>query len=95
MQKIYLKVRVVSCKICSYISFGQYEFCKLKRHEIKRHSAIQRYFKCKNCDKRTFTLDKICPTSACIQCGSEKFEPRGMKNETIETSLISNEIVMD
>ncbi len=90
-----MKVRVVTCKTCSYTSFGQSDFCKLKRHEITRHSAIQRYFKCKNCNKRTFTLDKICPISACMQCGAEKFESCGMKNENIETTLISNEIVMD
>jgi hypothetical protein len=89
------EVRVVTCNICKYTSFGQSDLCKSKRHDISRHTALQRYFKCRNCSKRTYTLDKICPVSSCIQCGSDKFDSCGMKNEVIEKTLITNEIVPD
>ncbi len=80
-------VKVVTCNICVYTSFKQSDLCKSRRHQILHREVLQRYFKCKNCSKRTFTLDKVCPTSACIQCGSEKFEQCGMKDDSVSKKL--------
>ncbi len=84
-------VKVVTCNICVYTSFRQSDLCKSRRHQIIHREVLQRYFKCKNCNKRSFTLDKVCPTSACMQCGSEKFEQCGMKDDTASTKLVNVE----
>lgn len=89
------EVRVVTCNICKYTAFSQSDLCKNRQHPITRHMAIQRYFKCKNCNFRTYTIDKLCPVSACMQCGSEKFEQTGLKDEKIETTLIKDAILPD
>jgi hypothetical protein len=78
-------VRVITCNICVYTSFRQSDLCKSRRHQIIHREVLQRYFKCKNCNARSFTLDKVCPTSACMQCGSEKFEQCGMKDDSAST----------
>ncbi len=53
------EIRAVTCKICSYTSFSQSDYCKKQNHVVTRHMAIQRYFKCKICNKRTYTIDKM------------------------------------
>lgn len=77
------EVKVVTCAICSYTYFSQSEFCRNKKHEVKWHTAVQRYFKCKVCNKRTFTLNKLCPNNSCDQCGSDKYEACHMRDENI------------
>lgn len=87
-----IEVRAVTCSTCDYTSFRQSDLCKTKGHQIKRHLAKQRFFKCKNCSKRTYTLDKICPTSACEQCGSEKYESCAMRDDNAQTSLTGDKL---
>ncbi|CAF0851383.1 unnamed protein product [Brachionus calyciflorus] len=83
------EVRVVTCNTCKYTSFSQSDFCKLKKHEIKRHMVLQRFFKCKSCSKRTFTLDKVVPVSSCSQCGSDKYEPCTMKEDNCKDIIVN------
>jgi minichromosome maintenance protein 10 len=83
------EVRVVSCKQCDYTYFSQSDFCKLKKHNISRHMVLQRFFKCKSCKMRTFTLDQLCPVKSCKQCGSDKFEPSTMKEQ--DTSILGKD----
>ena len=51
--------------------------------------TLQRFFKCKTCKTRVFTLNELCPVKACKQCGNEKFEPSTMKEQ--DTSILSKE----
>ena len=78
------EVKAVTCPNCNYTSFAQSEYCKKQMHNVKRHMAIQRFFKCKICNNSTYTLDKLCPISSCSQCGNDKFESCGMKIERID-----------
>lgn len=89
------EVRVVTCTTCSYTSFSQSEFCKLKKHQIKRHMVMQRYFKCKSCSKRTFTLDKIVPVASCSQCGGDKYEPCTMKEDNCKEVILNKSTKLD
>lgn len=75
------EVRVVTCQACSSTLLTQSDFCKLKKHEIRRHMVLQRFFKCKSCSKRMDTLDKVYPVEPCTQCGSEKYEQCTMKDD--------------
>lgn len=77
-------VHVITCNTCKYTAFKQSDFCKLKKHEIKRHMVLQRFFKCKACNTRTYTLDQLYPTSSCKQCKESKFEPCGMKDSVVD-----------
>lgn len=89
------EVRVVTCTTCSYTFFSQSEFCKLKKHQIKRHMVMQRYFKCKSCSKRTYTLDKIVPVASCSQCGGDKYEPCTMKEDYCKEIVINKSSKLD
>ena len=51
--------------------------------------VLQRFFKCKSCKNRTYTLDLVVPVKACKQCGNEKFEPSTMKEQ--DTSILSKD----
>jgi hypothetical protein len=84
------EVNLVSCKLCKYTTFKQSDFCKLKKHPVNYHKGMQRFFKCKSCGKRTFTLDELCPTKPCIQCSSDKYEPCTMKEEDISIKLTTH-----
>jgi predicted nucleic-acid-binding Zn-ribbon protein len=75
------EVKVVTCSTCSYTAFSQSDFCKLKRHQINRHAVLQRFFKCKSCSRRTYTLDKLIPVASCSTCGSDKYEPCTIKED--------------
>ena len=79
------EVNAVTCNTCSYTSFSQSDYCRKLNHSISRHKSIQRYFKCKICNKRTHTLDKLYPSASCGQCGANMFEACGMKE--LDTSL--------
>lgn len=89
------EVRVVTCSTCSYTSFSQSDYCKLKKHQIKRHMVMQRFFKCKSCSKRTFTLDKIVPVASCSQCGSDKYEPCTMKDDNCKEVIVNKTSKLD
>jgi hypothetical protein len=77
------EVRAVTCSICNYTYFSQSDYCKKLNHSIKRHISIQRFFKCKICNNKMNTLDKLYPISACGQCGNSVFEKCGMKVQDI------------
>ena len=84
------EVNLVSCKICKYTTFKQSDFCKLKKHPVNYHKGMQRFFKCKNCGKRVFTLDELCPTKPCAHCSKDKYEPCTMKEEDTSITLLTN-----
>ena len=72
--------KVVTCSECKYTDFSQSEICKKKNHQIKRHRATKKFFKCKECKTKTFTFDQIIPTKPCTKCGSKSYEKCSMYN---------------
>ncbi|KAL3122735.1 hypothetical protein niasHT_005452 [Heterodera trifolii] len=72
--------KVVTCAICAYTSRHQSVYCKTSGHEVKRHFADKRFFKCKKCQQRTFCYDRM-PTKACISCGAKEFCRVAMRDE--------------
>ena len=42
---------------------------------------------CKRCNNRTYTLDKLMPTTGCAQCGFAQFEHCGMKDALCDPLL--------
>jgi minichromosome maintenance protein 10 len=75
-----LKVDVVFCKSCAYVAQSQSDLCRNKNHQIIRKKATKRFFRCRECRTRTYTFDQMLPVRRC-QCGSDRFERVGMKDE--------------
>ena len=84
------EVNAVSCKVCDYTAFSQSDYCKRERHSVARRSVLQRFFRCKACKERMFTLDRLVPTRACAKCGAEKYEPCMMKDDTCAQNVLIN-----
>ncbi len=84
------EVKVVSCKVCSYTAFSQSNYCKTERHNIVRRSVMQRWFRCKACKEKMYTLDKVVPSTACSKCGMERYEPCTMKDDTCASNVLVN-----
>ena len=49
-------------------------------HRIKRITATKKFFECKDCKKRTVSLDKY-PKTACSKCGGSSWARTGMMRE--------------
>lgn len=50
---------------CDYTSIHQSTFCKLQQHDVKWHQADKRFFKCKDCQRRTTSYERL-PTKPCL-----------------------------
>ncbi|KRY93427.1 EGF-like domain-containing protein [Trichinella pseudospiralis] len=83
--------QVVSCKTCNYTWHAQSDLCKSQRHEILRHSATKRFFRCLNCKKRTISYS-LYPSRPCHQCRSRNFERVAMKQERRGPKLPAEEL---
>jgi hypothetical protein len=84
------QVKVVTCGVCDYTAFSQSNYCKTERHQIVRRDVLQRFFRCKSCKEKTYTLDKVCPSAACKKCGNEKFEPCALKDDSSAQNVLVN-----
>ncbi len=73
-----MTAKVVTCTACKYTAFSQSDLCKSKGHEVDFHQAKKRFFSCKSCKTRTYTLNKFMPDKACKGCGGTAFEKAGM-----------------
>lgn len=68
---------VVSCSKCQYVAHQASELCKNESHPLKHHKAVKRFFKCKDCNHRTYAFTKI-PTRSCRNCNGSNFERTSM-----------------
>lgn len=73
-------VSVVTCKQCKYTSQFQSSICKEQGHEVKKHSAEKRFFKCTACKKRTICFDLL-PTRPCDSCHENNWTRVAMRDE--------------
>ncbi|MCP9264505.1 hypothetical protein DINM_022606 [Dirofilaria immitis] len=55
---------VIMCIQCNYISHKQSDLCKQLHHTVKRCKANKRFFRCKQCHKRTISYERL-PTAFC------------------------------
>uniref|UniRef100_A0A915LLL4 Protein MCM10 homolog n=1 Tax=Meloidogyne javanica TaxID=6303 RepID=A0A915LLL4_MELJA len=64
--------KVVTCTQCDYTSVNQSTYCKLSGHQVKRHVADKRFFKCMDCKRRITCYEKM-PIKPCLNCKSTKY----------------------
>jgi len=72
-----VKVKAVTCSICNYTDFKSSELCKQQGHKVKLIEATKRFFSCKDCKRRTISLDRL-PKRSCDKCGGNSWERVGM-----------------
>lgn len=72
-----VKVKAVTCTICNYTDFKSSELCKEQGHKVKVIETSKRFFACKDCKRRTISLDRL-PKKCCDKCGGSSWERVGM-----------------
>uniref|UniRef100_A0A915MA82 Protein MCM10 homolog n=1 Tax=Meloidogyne javanica TaxID=6303 RepID=A0A915MA82_MELJA len=65
-------MEIRGCKVCDYTSVNQSTYCKLSGHQVKRHVADKRFFKCMDCKRRVICYEKM-PLKPCLNCKSTKY----------------------
>ncbi|XP_076035171.1 minichromosome maintenance 10 homolog isoform X2 [Oratosquilla oratoria] len=93
-----IPVTAVACVKCKYIALSASDFCKSENHHLKAIKCKKRFFECRNCKRRTTSLDKM-PLKACSVCESTSWQrvamgkPKtGPKLENEILSLRGNEL---
>ncbi|XP_068611129.1 protein MCM10 homolog [Brachionichthys hirsutus] len=74
-----MKCRAVTCKKCKYTYFKPADRCVEQNHDLRRHEAVKRFFRCP-CGQRAIALDRL-PHRHCSHCGLFKWERDGMLKE--------------
>ncbi|CAL8098696.1 unnamed protein product [Calicophoron daubneyi] len=67
----------VHCKTCNYRAWKAAPDCRNERHTLEYIKGVKRYFRCRNCMKRTITFDRY-PARSCKNCGESLFEKTGV-----------------
>ncbi|XP_063407676.1 protein MCM10 homolog isoform X2 [Mytilus trossulus] len=75
-----IKTVVFTCKQCKYTAHSAKDECKKQNHNIVKIQTMKRFFKCKKCNHRTSSIEKI-PTQSCRNCGDDNFERVSMLQE--------------
>ncbi|XP_041348945.1 protein MCM10 homolog [Gigantopelta aegis] len=75
-----LKTTVFTCKQCRYTAFSAGDTCKKEHHNVVRHSAMKRFFKCTHCKTRCIAITRY-PIHPCKKCHGNKFERTSMVKE--------------
>lgn len=61
------------CIQCKYLAQSASDFCREENHPLKAVKAKKRFFECKNCKRRTTSLDKL-PRNPCSNCDHSSWQ---------------------
>uniref|UniRef100_A0A3Q0KPC0 Protein MCM10 homolog n=1 Tax=Schistosoma mansoni TaxID=6183 RepID=A0A3Q0KPC0_SCHMA len=70
----------VICETCNYRALKTAPNCRTSNHQIKYVKGFKHYFRCRQCSKRTVSLDRY-PSKPCEHCGESLFEKTGVMKE--------------
>ncbi|CAI2727154.1 unnamed protein product [Schistosoma spindalis] len=70
----------VICETCNYRALKTAPNCRTSNHQIKYLKGFKHYFRCRQCSKRTVSLDRY-PSKPCEHCGESLFEKTGIMKE--------------
>ncbi|CAH8512473.1 unnamed protein product [Schistosoma bovis] len=70
----------VICETCNYRALKTAPNCRTSNHQIKYLKGFKHYFRCRQCSKRTVSLDRY-PSKPCQHCGESLFEKTGIMKE--------------
>ena len=88
-QMLEMECDVISCHFCKYTAHSAAELCKKNGHKVVRHKATKRFFKCNNCQNRSFTFNLLMPTKPCSKCGQTSYA----KTSIVKVSYYCNKFV--
>ncbi|VDO48397.1 unnamed protein product [Schistosoma margrebowiei] len=69
-----------ACTYCNYRALKTAPNCRTSNHQIKYLKGFKHYFRCRQCSKRTVSLDRY-PSKPCQHCGESLFEKTGIMKE--------------
>lgn len=84
-------VQLYHCVQCKYSYYSVHDRCKKENHTIKKTKGVKRFFKCKQCKKRSESFDKI-HTQPCKDCGNTTFDRVSMLKERKGPQLESEQL---
>ncbi|XP_042229789.1 protein MCM10 homolog isoform X2 [Homarus americanus] len=61
------------CLQCKYMTESASDFCREENHPLKTVKAKKRFFECRNCKRRTSSLDKL-PRKSCSNCDHNSWQ---------------------
>ncbi|XP_068203147.1 protein MCM10 homolog isoform X2 [Palaemon carinicauda] len=61
------------CIKCKYMAQSASDFCREEKHPLKAVKVKKRFFECKNCKRRTTSLDKL-PRNPCSTCDHSSWQ---------------------
>ncbi|XP_071544042.1 protein MCM10 homolog [Panulirus ornatus] len=61
------------CLKCKYLAESASDLCREENHALKTVKAKKRFFECKNCKRRTTSLDKL-PRKSCANCDNSSWQ---------------------
>ncbi|KAK7078393.1 minichromosome maintenance-related protein [Halocaridina rubra] len=61
------------CIKCKYMALSASNFCREENHPLKAVKVKKRFFECKNCKRRTTSLDKL-PRNPCSNCNQNSWQ---------------------
>ncbi|CAH8542499.1 unnamed protein product [Dicrocoelium dendriticum] len=70
----------VHCKTCNYRAWKAADVCRTQNHSLVYLKGTKRYFRCRNCSKRTTTFERY-PSVCCSNCGESLFEKASIIKE--------------
>ncbi|TNN06862.1 Protein MCM10 [Schistosoma japonicum] len=76
----------VICETCKYRAIKAAPNCRKNNHTLKYLKGFKHYFRCRQCSKRTVSLDRY-PLKPCQHCGESLFEKTGIMKERKGASL--------
>ena len=89
-----IESKVITCSTCNYTSFKQSEHCYNMGHNVKRITVKRRFFECKKCKNRTYTLGDKYPKKSCEKCSESSWERVGMMRERKGPMLDSEKLII-
>ena len=74
-----VQVRAFRCS-CGVVSETRRPDCAARGHGGGAVRVVKRFFACRNCRRRAFTLDSAYPARACAGCGGTDYDRAPMSN---------------
>ncbi|BFZ08670.1 hypothetical protein BsWGS_11709 [Bradybaena similaris] len=88
-----IEITVMTCKQCLYTAQSAKDSCKQDGHTLVPSKTKKRFFMCKKCKHRTYTIGGKFPTETCRKCGAQAFEKTSMYKEkagpTLESEVLN------
>ena len=78
-----IKIKAFYCEDCKLLTEKAIDLCRTKGHRQVAKNTVKKFFECKKCYRREFTLgDAMFPKKRCQMCNSYEWVSCGIKGST-------------